>query len=414
MFENKELRMITYPWAIEIFTRIFYKLQCRYEGIVWKKWVVYYNNYNQALVSDSKLFSQRTKIIKIQSLYRSHLAKRKLEKLRKEREDFLIAEAERLRLLEELYNKSAILIQKIFRGYIKQKQYKELVLLNRMAHIICSAWIRFKYSFKKELNRISKAQQWRAAVTIQRLYRGFKGRKRAKLFSKISKVDQLLYEKELMRSQYNKNFREIGATIMIQNFIEGIIRRKETKNKVIERKNNYATKIQRFCKKWMRIKKYIRNYRKVLEENKIKTKKVLIIQSLYRKRYTDKKVLKLYIEKQIKEYNRYSGNNETKYENPKITALKYIKQTIAIKKIQKLYRGYKSRKLYKTKSQIEKAKEYKIIVEERRKRIIKIQSVIRMFIVKKRILKLKKIEKAKLIWEWYIQSKENRKENIFF
>lgn len=41
MFENKELRMITYPWAIEIFTRIFYKLQCRYEGIVWKKWVVY-------------------------------------------------------------------------------------------------------------------------------------------------------------------------------------------------------------------------------------------------------------------------------------------------------------------------------------------------------------------------------------
>ncbi|XP_057171372.1 abnormal spindle-like microcephaly-associated protein isoform X1 [Ursus arctos] len=290
----------------------------------------------------------------IQKYWRRLLAERKLLMLKKEK-------------LEKVQNESASVIQRYWRRYSTRKQFLQL----RYYSIILQSRIRMKIavtSYKRYL--------W-AAVTVQRHWRAYLGRKHDQQRYEMLKSSCLIIQSMFRRWKQRKMQLQIKATIILQRAFRqwhGRKRAKEEKSAVI-------------IQSWYRMHKELQKYIHIRSC-------VVIIQTRFRclqaqKLYKRKKEAILTIQKYYKAYLK-----------GKIERTNYLQKRAAAIRLQAAFRRMRARNLHRQTRAACVFQSYWRMKQERfrflnlKKITTKLQAQVRKH---QQLQKYKKIKKAALV-----------------
>jgi len=161
----------------------------------------------------------RKNLVTVQSTVRRFLAMKKLEKLK-------IEHAELMQRLEELRRgKAASIVQSTWKGYVVRKSYLE----KRNSAIVIQTTFRRFISKKVVLDGLKSRK---AAVVIQKVFRGQSDRKR---------VRHLIEEMRLAKEVRERKIIEEKSAIFIQKMWKGYSARKNVDGKVLKRRWSLAS-----------------------------------------------------------------------------------------------------------------------------------------------------------------------------
>lgn len=273
---------------------------------------------------------RETFALTLQKLYRGYKGREKVLKLREKRAMKLQLAAQR-RAIEEI---KANVIQKYYRGYIgrkiatqlyleKIKKDHEEILRNysvRLIQRVIRGWLG-RVKAKKRLNEILfHAHKWRLALHIQRIFRGYLGRK---IFYSMIK-DEILRRKNYAAVLIQKTFRGYRGRLL--GSVAMALKKLRNYQQI------FAVKIQKFVRGCFgRI--YAKKIKAVLTKKIKETKAAIQIQRIYRgakgreMREIEEKLKAL--DHKIKPLTKYLNDLEEK----KIELIKSISRTEAMEQI---------------------------------------------------------------------------------